>query len=98
MPAGDADTLPLPVTDTVTATWSTKFAVTLLAALIATTQVLDAPVHAPLQPVNAAPADGAATSVTLVPSTNLALQAVLQLRPAGVDVTMPLPITVAASA
>jgi hypothetical protein len=66
-------------------------AVTLVAALTVTAQ-LAVPVHAPLQPVKVEPVAAAAVSVTLVPETTVALQVVPQLMPAGLEVTVPLPV------
>ncbi|MDH3461251.1 MAG: hypothetical protein OEM00_09825 [Burkholderiaceae bacterium] len=50
------------------------------------------PVHAPLQPSKREPIAGVAVSVTDVPLLMAALQLVVQLSPAGVDVTLPLPL------
>ncbi len=57
------------------------------------------PEHAPLQPVNALPAAGAAVSATTVPAAKFWLHpfSPLQLMPAGVETTVPLPPTVTAS-
>jgi len=55
------------------------------------------PEHAPLHPENANPAPGAAFSVTLVPATNVWLHPVeppVQLMPAGVELTLPVPLIV----
>jgi hypothetical protein len=46
------------------------------------------------QPVNVDPAFAVAVSLTLVPVVNEALQVVPQLRPAGLDVTVPDPLPV----
>jgi hypothetical protein len=69
MPAGLLVTEPVPVPDLLTVSTegpSRKLAVTLLAALIVTTQ-LTFPLQAPLQPLKPLPAEGTAMSVTLVP-------------------------------
>jgi hypothetical protein len=74
MPAGLLATEPPPVPAFVTASCTgskVNVAVTDFAALIATVQVVDAPVHAPLQPVKLEPAAAAAVSVTLAPLTKL---------------------------
>ncbi len=50
------------------------------------------PLHGPLQPANVEPALAAAVNVTEVPLAKLAVQVVPQLMPAGVLVTVPLPV------
>ena len=55
-----------------------------------TTQV-PVPVHAPLQPAKTDPWAAAAVSVTVVPVLKFALQPLVQLMPAGLLVTVPLP-------
>jgi hypothetical protein len=60
-------------------------------------QEVAVPEHAPLQPENANPVPGTAFSVTRVPSTNVWLHPVeppVQLMPAGVEPTLPLPLSV----
>ena len=63
-------TWPLPVTDRLSpycVLELLKVAVTFLAALIGTTQVVAVPLQAPPQPVNVAPLFGVAVSVPVVP-------------------------------
>ena len=68
-----------------------KVAVTVLAASMMT--VHDAvPVQAPVQPVKAEPEAGVAVRVTLVPVRKADAQAVPQVTPAGVLVTVPVPV------
>src|SRR5262245_15021462 len=91
MPAGALVTVPDPAGMTVSAKDCTaKVAVTELAAFIVTVHV-PVPVHAPLQPVNVAPAAGVAVSVTAVPLLKAAEHVVPQLMPAGALVTVPGP-------
>jgi hypothetical protein len=66
-------------------------AVTARAALIVTLQA-PVPVQAPLQPENVEPVAGAAVRVTAVPLVNDAEQVAPQAMPAGVLVTVPLPV------
>jgi hypothetical protein len=66
-------------------------AVTLSAALIVTTQ-LPVPLHAPLQPANVLPKLADCVSVTCVPLAKLAEQPSGQMMPAGLLVTLPLPV------
>ena len=69
-----------------------KVAVTFCAAVIVTVQV-PVPLHPPpLQPVKVEPPEGVAVSVTLVPLVKLALHVLPQLIPAGLLVTVPLPV------
>src|SRR5207245_624798 len=71
-----------------------KLAFTACAALIVTTQV-PVPLHpAPLQPVNTEPLAGAAVKVTDVPLANEALHVAPQSMPAGLLVSVPLPLPV----
>ena len=68
IPAGALVTVPLPVPALVSVNakvWVVKVAVTVVAALMLTTQVL-VPVHAPLQPLKVEPAAGIAVNVTAV--------------------------------
>ena len=62
-----------------------------LAAVTLTTQV-PVPTQAPDQPANVDPTSAAAVSVTVAPLPKLAEQVVPQLIPAGLDVTVPLPV------
>ena len=52
------------------------------------------PLHAPPQPVNVVPAAGVAVSVTVLPLAKLALQVPPQLIPAGLLMTVPVPLPV----
>ena len=60
-------------------------------------QVPVALVQAPLQPANAEFMEGIAVSVTMVPPAKFAMQVVGQLIPAGMLVTVPLPVPVSAT-
>ena len=93
MPTGELVTVPLPVPDLVTVSAKddcTKVAVTVVAALSVTTQVL-VPVQPPLQPLNVEPVCGDAVRVTTVPIVNEVVHVVPQLMPAGELVTVPTP-------
>ena len=68
-----------------------KVAVTARAVLMVTLQA-PVPVQLPFQPVKVAPAAGAAVKLTVVPLVNEAEQVAPQLMPAGVLVTVPLPV------
>src|SRR5512142_198166 len=57
-------------------------------------QVMAVPVQAPLQPLNVPPAGGVAVRVTVVPLAMLAEQAVPQLIPPVLEVTVPPPVVV----
>jgi hypothetical protein len=59
---------------------------------IASVQVPPVPLHAPLQPAKYDPFAGAAVSLTWVPDANEAVHVGLQLIPAGLLVTVPLPV------
>jgi len=50
------------------------------------------PLHAPVHPVKVEPVVAEGVSVTCVPLLKLALQVVPQLIPAGLLVTVPLPV------
>src|SRR4051812_20610219 len=63
------------------------------AAVIVVTQA-PAPLHAPPQPENVEPLAGVAVNVTSVPGAKVVLHVVGQLIPAGVLVTIPLPVSV----
>ena len=73
-----------------------KVAPTDFAAFIETTQVAEAPVQAPLQPVKVEPTAGAAVSVTLVPLATVTWHVPPQSMPAGL-VTEPVPVPVVAT-
>jgi hypothetical protein len=99
-PAGLLVTVPLPVPATLTVSaWGitgggvkVKVAVTLRAWVILTVQE-PVPLHpSPLQPTNVDPLAAAAVNVTLVPASKAALHAAGQLMPAGLLVTVPLPV------
>jgi len=98
MPVGVLVTVPDPVPANVTVsakfTVALKVAVTDRAALMVTAQ-LAVPVHAPLQPAKVEPVVGVSAKMTLVPLAKLALQVPGQLMPAGVLVTVPLPVPAA---
>jgi hypothetical protein len=66
-------------------------AVTAVLALTVMLHVL-VPLQPPVQPANVEPAFGAALSVTTVPLWKLALQVDPQLMPAGLLLTVPLPV------
>ena len=55
------------------------------------------PVHAPVQPANVEPEPAAAVSVTCVPLAKLALHVEPQLMPAGLLVTVPVPVPASAT-
>jgi hypothetical protein len=68
-------------------------AATFRAELTTRLQVAAVPLHpAPAQPANKLPVAGVAVSVTFVPNANALLHVVPQLTPAGVDVTVPVPV------
>jgi hypothetical protein len=96
IPAGLLVTVPVPLPVFVidkrklwAATWGLNVAVQVLAISIVTTPVLQ-PV--PVQPAKVEPEAGAAVSVTSVPLANEAEQTLPQLIPAGLLVTVPLPV------
>jgi hypothetical protein len=64
---------------------------------IVTVQVPVAFVHAPLHPANVEFPPAAAVSVTIVPLGKFAEQAVGQLMPDGLVVTVPLPVPASAT-
>jgi hypothetical protein len=94
MPAGLLVTLPGPVVATVRLGNEArpKVAVMLFAASIVTVQVEPVPEQAPLQPVKIDPFTGVAVKVILVPKSKEALQVLPQSTPAGLEVTVPLPV------
>jgi hypothetical protein len=65
-----------------------KLAVTLLAAVIISVQVVAVPVHAPLQPVKVLPVAGVAVNVIATPLARLAAQAP-EVTPAVLAQSMP---------
>ena len=93
-PAGALVTVPMPTPALVTVSGnvcSAKDAVTAWAALIVTVQA-PVPVQAPLQPVKVEPTAGAAVNVTAVPLLKEAEQVLPQEMPAGLLVTVPVPV------
>ena len=95
MPAGLLVTEPFPVPALATVrwnVWAANVAVTDFAALIGTVQVVDVVLQAPLQRVKLEPAAGTAVSVTFVPWASVATQVAPQSMPAGLLVTVPLPV------
>jgi hypothetical protein len=99
-PAGLLATEPLPVPAFVTLSCtgsSVNVAVTDLAALIDSVQVVVAPVQAPLQPVKLEPAPATAVSVTLAPLTKLNWHVAPQSMPAGLLETEPAPVPAVAT-
>jgi len=95
IPAGALVTVPVPAPDldTVSAKdWSAKVAVTDVAAFIATVQVAVPEQPPPLQPVKVEPAAGVAVRVTAVPVVNALEHVAPQEIPAGLLVTVPLPV------
>src|SRR5262245_59231172 len=68
-----------------------KVAVTVLAVFIATVHVAPAAASHPIQPVKLEPAADVAVNVTVVSLSQVSVQSVPQLIPAGLDVTLPEP-------
>ena len=94
MPAGLLVTVPVPVPFFVTVKFTgvaVKVAVTEVAAFTVTAHV-PVPEHAPLQPAKVEPAAGAAVRVTAVAGVKDCEQLAPQLIPAGVLVTVPVPV------
>ena len=97
IPAGVEVTLPVPVPVFLTlranlgVALRLNSAVTSFAVLIVTSQT-PVPVQAPLHSTNSEPGSALWESVTLVPSANLASQVAPQSTPAGVEVTLPVPV------
>ena len=96
IPAGLLVTVPVPVPAFVTVKgkvvgFVVKVAVTDCAAFMVTTQ-LPLPLQAPVHPVKDEPVVGVAVNVTCVPLLKLALHVVPQLIPAGLLVTVPVPV------
>ena len=88
---------PVPLLVIVRVRTAVKVAVTLLFAL--TVNVHDpVPVQSPLQPVNTKPVAATAVNVTVVSSGKSAEQLAPQLTPAGLLVTVPLPLFVTLTA
>ena len=95
IPAGVELTVPLPVVVTVRvcSIW-VKVAVTVLAASMVVVQVVGVAVMQFVQFVIVQLVSGAAVRVTTVPWAISSLQSVPQLIPAGVELTVPLPVVV----
>jgi phage tail protein X len=93
IPTGVLVTLPVPVPANVTVNGKTrlKIAVTDSAAPMITEQV-PVPVQAPLQPTKEEPVVALAVSVTVAPAPKFAVQVLGQVIPAGLLVTLPLPV------
>ena len=91
IPAGAELTVPPPVPAFATVSVWVNLAVTDFAASTVTAQD-PVPEHAPDQPAKVAPESGVAVSVTEVPESNDAAQAVPQEIPAGADDTVPPPV------
>src|SRR5436190_1796263 len=95
MPAGELDTVPVPVPflETVSVYWlSVKVAVTAVSAFIVTEHVPVPEQPPPLQPVNVEPVAAVAVSVTIVPLAYCAEHVAPQLMPVGELVTDPAPV------
>lgn len=96
MPVGDEATVPEPelrlALDTVRVAADEKDAVTLLAAFIATVQVVPVPAQSPDQPVNTDPVAREAVRVTEVPAGYDFEQLEPHEMPDGFDVTVPAPV------
>ena len=98
MPAGEETTVPEPVTTVFNAAvlggMAANAADTERAADMVTAHVLVPEQPSPLHPVKLKPEAGEAAKVTGVPPTKLALQLPVQLlMPAGVESTLPEPLT-----
>jgi len=95
IPVGALVTVPVPAPALVRVSakdWSAKVAVTDVAALTVTVQVAVPEQPPPLQPAKVEPAAGAAVKVTAVPLVNGVEHVVPQEIPAGLLVTVPLPV------
>lgn len=95
MPAGLEVSNPVPAPDVPTVSVycnSVKLAVTLLAAVIGTTQGAVPVQPLPDHPSNVEPVLGEAVNVTFSPALKPALQVAPQLMPAGLEVTVPAPL------
>jgi hypothetical protein len=95
MPAGELVIEPFPVPALAAVRWNVSaanVAVTDFAALIGTVHVVDVVLQAPFQRVKLEPGAGVAVSVTFVPWASVATQVAPQSMPAGLLVTVPLPV------
>jgi hypothetical protein len=94
MPVGAEVTVPVPVPEIVTVNngFSVKVAVTDLAASIVTLHGSTGPLHAPDQAEKTELADGVAVSVTTVLRLYGSEQSAPQVIPAGLEVTVPIPV------
>jgi len=95
MPAGLLVTVPAPTFETVrvlVVTELVKVAVTVWSALITTVQVPVPEQPPPLQPAKVEPAEGVAVSTTDVPSAKACEHVDPQSTPAGLLVTVPVPL------
>jgi hypothetical protein len=94
---GALATVPLPppslftVTENWRVCWTLNVAVTVVSALRVITQVPVPPHPPPLQPANDDPLAAVPARVTVAPTENAAEQAVPQLMPVGMLVTVPVP-------
>src|SRR5688500_685564 len=93
MPPGAEVTEPLPTRGTVSVCVAlANVAVTVTAAVIGTVHGAVPVQVAPLQPVNVEPAAATAVKVVIWPATYVSVQSAPQLMPAGLDVTVPVPV------
>ncbi len=95
IPLGLLVTVPAPVPDFVTVKRAVLTAALKMAATVELGVAVQGPVPEqppPLHPANEEPAAGAGVNVTGAPASNCAVQVPPQSMPAGVDVTVPLPV------
>ena len=94
IPLGLLVTVPVPVPDLLTVNWSVLGMALNVADTLALPVTVQAPLpeQAPPQLTNDEPAAAAAFKATEVPVSNWFEQVVPQLMPAGVEVTVPLPV------
>jgi hypothetical protein len=93
IPAGLLVTLPLPETETVNCAGLTAVNVAETDWLPESRIVHTEPLHAPPKPAKLNPEAAVAVNVTDVPEAKLALQVEGQLTPAGLLITVPVPVT-----